>query len=144
MPTLGRSGCPRQRCVQVKPESMSKERMCLWFISDQKTVLKLCPRLINEMITILNQVWIYARYRPSESTACSVYYSIGFSGVYQLKVLYCLLIHGQVECFLHILSAREHSSSKLSATYCTLLHFSIPLLSMCRSPGLHTPESGCL
>jgi translocation protein SEC63 len=32
---------------------------------DQKTVLKLCPRLINEMMNILNQVWIYARYRPS-------------------------------------------------------------------------------
>jgi translocation protein SEC63 len=32
---------------------------------DQKSLLRLCPRLINEMISILNQVWIYAKYRPS-------------------------------------------------------------------------------
>ena len=34
--------------------------------TDQKALLRLCPRLINEMISILNQVWVYAKYRPSE------------------------------------------------------------------------------
>ena len=33
---------------------------------DQRALLKLCPQLISEMINILNQVWVYAKYRPSE------------------------------------------------------------------------------
>ena len=37
------------------------------FLSDQKALLKLCPNLINEMINILNQVWVYAKYRPSKT-----------------------------------------------------------------------------
>lgn len=46
---------------------MKFSRKCGLSLSpDQRTVLKLCPRLVNEMISILNQVWIYARYRPSE------------------------------------------------------------------------------
>ena len=36
-------------------------------LSDQKALLKLCPNLINEMVNILNQVWIYAKYRPSKT-----------------------------------------------------------------------------
>ena len=33
--------------------------------TDQTALLKLCPRLVVEMVNLLNQVWVFARYRQT-------------------------------------------------------------------------------